>query len=61
MNEEANENQLPDHFEWWHSYAKMTRPLIPYDSTGIFGSFATYNVENRDRVKCINAMEGLLC
>ncbi|OQV18384.1 D-glucuronyl C5-epimerase [Hypsibius exemplaris] len=46
-------------FNWQHSYAKLSLPKLPYEPDGIFMSFDNYNVEVRDRVKCISAMEGV--
>ncbi|XP_055331960.1 D-glucuronyl C5-epimerase-like [Paramacrobiotus metropolitanus] len=46
-------------FNWQHSYAKLILPKLPYESDGIFMSFDNYNVEVRDRVKCISAIEGV--
>lgn len=43
------------HFEWNHSYGKVNLPRNQYDSKGIFMYFENYNVEVRDRVKCIDA------
>lgn len=48
-----------DRFDWSHSYGKVNYPKGPYDSRGIFGFFENYNVEMRDRVKCISAAEGV--
>lgn len=46
-------------FEWSHSNAKVNYPKGPYDPRGIFMYFENYNVETRDRVKCISATEGV--
>jgi heparosan-N-sulfate-glucuronate 5-epimerase len=43
------------HFDWNHSYGKVNLPRTIYDSKGIFMYFENYNVEVRDRVKCISA------
>lgn len=43
------------HFDWSHSYGKVNLPRTIYDSKGIFMYFENYNVEVRDRVKCISA------
>lgn len=43
------------HFDWSHSYGKINLPRTIYDSKGIFMYFENYNVEVRDRVKCISA------
>ncbi|GMS88597.1 hypothetical protein PENTCL1PPCAC_10772 [Pristionchus entomophagus] len=47
------------HFEWHTSYAKMRLPEKTYNSSGLFGHFATYSVETRERVKCINPLTGV--
>ncbi|KAF8358258.1 hse-5, partial [Pristionchus pacificus] len=47
------------HFEWHTSYAKMRLPEKTYNSSGLFGHFATYSVETRERVKCINPITGV--
>jgi hypothetical protein len=48
------------HFEYYTSYSKSKRPDIRnYNSTGVFGNFGSFNVEKRDRVKCISAINGL--
>jgi len=46
-------------FEWSHSYSKIYKPTKNYDSSGAFMYFSNYNVEVRDRVKCISAVEGV--
>nr|CAG4649138.1 EOG090X0272 [Scapholeberis mucronata]SVE93483.1 EOG090X0272 [Scapholeberis mucronata] len=48
-----------EHFEWSHSYSKIFKPTSPYNSSGMFMYFSNYNVEVRDRVKCISAIEGV--
>uniref|UniRef100_A0A914ZVE7 heparosan-N-sulfate-glucuronate 5-epimerase n=1 Tax=Parascaris univalens TaxID=6257 RepID=A0A914ZVE7_PARUN len=49
-----------DRFEWWTSYSKVRFPDEgQYDPTGSFGHFASYSVENRDRVRCISAEYGV--
>ncbi|GMT18817.1 hypothetical protein PFISCL1PPCAC_10114, partial [Pristionchus fissidentatus] len=48
-----------DRFEWRTSYAKMRLPEKTYNATGLFGHFATYSVETRERVKCINPLTGV--
>lgn len=45
-------------FEWSHSYSKVYRPKAKYDPRGVFMYFEKYNVEARDRVKCLSAIEG---
>lgn len=47
------------HFEWQHSYGKVNLPRSVYDPKGIFMYFENYNVEVRDRVKCIDAKSGV--
>lgn len=46
-------------FDWAHSNAKVNYPKGTYDPKGIFMYFENYNVEMRDRVKCISASEGV--
>lgn len=46
-------------FDWSHSNAKVNYPKGIYDAKGIFMYFENYNVEMRDRVKCISAAEGV--
>lgn len=46
-------------FDWSHSYGKVNLPKTIYDSKGIFMYFENYNVEVRDRVKCIDANFGV--
>uniref|UniRef100_A0A2M4AL95 heparosan-N-sulfate-glucuronate 5-epimerase n=1 Tax=Anopheles triannulatus TaxID=58253 RepID=A0A2M4AL95_9DIPT len=46
-------------FDWTHSYGKVNYPKGAYDPRGIFMYFENYNVEMRDRVKCISALEGV--
>lgn len=48
-----------DVFEWSHSYSKVYEPQGQYDPTGTFLNFELYNVEARERVKCISATEGV--
>lgn len=43
-------------FDWSHSNSKVNYPK-GYDPRGIFMYFENYNVETRDRVKCISASE----
>lgn len=45
--------------EWSHSYSKVYKPAGKYDSASVFMHFSNYNVETRDRVKCISAIEGV--
>ncbi|CAL4115809.1 unnamed protein product [Meganyctiphanes norvegica] len=46
-------------FEWSHSYSRVYEPTGHYDPTGTFLNFELYNVEARDRVKCVSATEGV--
>ncbi|XP_073845187.1 D-glucuronyl C5-epimerase [Musca autumnalis] len=46
-------------FLWMHSTAKINLPKAKYDPRGLFMYFENYNVEARDRVKCISAAEGV--
>nr|CAG4643766.1 EOG090X0272 [Lepidurus arcticus] len=46
-------------FEWNHSYSKVYQPKGKYNPRGVFMYFENYNVEVRDRVKCISAIEGV--
>ncbi|XP_016958114.1 D-glucuronyl C5-epimerase B [Drosophila biarmipes] len=46
-------------FNWVHSTAKVNLPRGKYDARGVFMYFENYNVEVRDRVKCISAAEGV--
>lgn len=48
-----------ERFEWSHSYSKIYHPKGKYDPTGVFMYFENYNVEVRERVKCVSAMEGV--
>jgi heparosan-N-sulfate-glucuronate 5-epimerase len=48
------------HFEYYTSYSKSKRPDIRnYTSFGVFGNFGSFNVEKRERVKCMNGVTGL--
>uniref|UniRef100_A0AAR5PNU2 heparosan-N-sulfate-glucuronate 5-epimerase n=1 Tax=Dendroctonus ponderosae TaxID=77166 RepID=A0AAR5PNU2_DENPD len=49
----------PDRFEWSHSYSKIYHPKTKYDPMGVFMYFENYNVEGRDRMKCVSATEGV--
>ena len=40
------------HFPW-----QVFEPALPYQHTGAFLNFQLYNVEARDRVKCISARD----
>lgn len=46
-------------FLWSHSYSKIFLPSTPYTFDGPFMSFANYQVETRERVKCVSAIEGV--
>lgn len=48
-----------ERFEWSHSYSKVYYPKGKYDPKGVFLYFENYNVELRERVKCISATEGV--
>uniref|UniRef100_H2YXW6 heparosan-N-sulfate-glucuronate 5-epimerase n=1 Tax=Ciona savignyi TaxID=51511 RepID=H2YXW6_CIOSA len=49
-----------DRFEFQQSYAKVIyNPKVPYSYTGVFMTFDSYNVEARDRVKCISGITGV--
>lgn len=49
---------MEQHFDWQHSYSRVYPPGEKYSPEGVFMSFAHYNVEVRDRVKCISGVEG---
>ncbi|XP_031978726.1 D-glucuronyl C5-epimerase [Corvus moneduloides] len=48
-----------ERFEFSHSYSKVYAQRAPYRPDGVFMSFEGYNVEVRDRVKCISGVEGV--
>ncbi|CAH1154209.1 unnamed protein product [Phaedon cochleariae] len=48
-----------ERFEWSHSYSRVYHPKSKYDPRGVFMYFENYNVEVRDRVKCVSAIEGV--
>ncbi|EZA59450.1 hypothetical protein DMN91_010920 [Ooceraea biroi] len=48
-----------ERFEWLHSYSKIVNPKGKYDPRGVFMTFENYNVEVRDRVKCISGIDGV--
>ncbi|KAG5896515.1 hypothetical protein JTB14_020488 [Gonioctena quinquepunctata] len=48
-----------ERFEWSHSYSKVYHPKAKYDPRGVFMYFENYNVEVRDRVRCVSAIEGV--
>ena len=54
---EAEEDK-PARFEWEHSYSMVYPPAEKYSAGGEFMSFRHYNVEVRERVKCISGVEG---
>ena len=47
-----------EHFDWQHSHSRVYQSMEPYRTEGVFMSFENYNVELRDRVKCVSASEG---
>lgn len=47
-----------ERFEFSHSYSKVYGQREAYRPDGVFMSFEGYNVEVRDRVKCISGVEG---
>ncbi|XP_017562160.1 glucuronic acid epimerase a [Pygocentrus nattereri] len=48
-----------ERFEFSHSYSRVYAQREPYHPDGVFMSFEAYNVEVRDRVKCISGVEGV--
>ena len=46
------------YFDWQHSFSNVYYPNGKYMPDGVFMSFEHYNVEVRDRVKCISGVEG---
>lgn len=49
-----------DRFEFLTSFAKeVKKPAKKYSYKGVFMTFESYNVETRDRVKCISAVQGV--
>lgn len=46
-------------FEWSHSYSRVYQPQGTYNPTATFLNFELYNVEARERVKCISGTEGV--
>nr|CAI5837151.1 unnamed protein product [Callosobruchus analis] len=48
-----------ERFEWSHSYSKIYHPKSKYNPKGVFMYFENYNVEVRERVKCVSALEGV--
>jgi heparosan-N-sulfate-glucuronate 5-epimerase len=45
-------------FMWQHSYSRVYPVEETYSEYGVFMSFDHYNVEVRERVKCISGIEG---
>ncbi|XP_071049996.1 D-glucuronyl C5-epimerase B isoform X2 [Onthophagus taurus] len=52
-------NDDKSRFEWSHSYSKIYQPKGRYDPRGVFMHFENYNVEIRERVKCVSGIEGV--
>jgi len=50
---------LPPHLDFHHSYSHVYELSEKYSPEGVFSSFEHYNVEVRDRVKCISGVEGM--
>lgn len=48
-----------ERFEWLHSYSKIVSPKGKYESHGVFMTFENYNVEVRERVKCVSGIDGV--
>ncbi|KAB7496754.1 hypothetical protein Anas_02573, partial [Armadillidium nasatum] len=46
-------------FEWSHSYSNVFEPTTQYRPISKFLNFQSFNVEARERVKCISAIEGV--
>ncbi|XP_018796093.1 PREDICTED: D-glucuronyl C5-epimerase [Bactrocera latifrons] len=61
LNDNSNNrgDSVVPRFAWSHSNAKVNVPKGKYDTRGRFAYFENYNVEVRDRVKCISAAEGV--
>ena len=55
----VNPKSRDEYFEWNHSYSKIFYPDQPYDPANLFLWFGNYNVEFRDRVKCISAIDNV--
>ena len=47
-----------ERFEFQHSYSKVHPIPEQYSPGGIFMSFEFYNVEDRNRVKCLTGQQG---
>ena len=57
INGKLSKNEDGDEvFNWEHSYSKVYQPREKYNPRGPFLWFENYNVEVRDRVKCISGM-----
>lgn len=48
-----------ERFEWTHSVGKVYHPKGKYEPSGVFMHFENFNVEARDRVKCVSALNGV--
>lgn len=48
-----------ERFDWYHSHGKINHPKGVYNPRGVFMYFDNYNVEARDRVKCISGTESV--
>lgn len=46
-------------FHWSHSYSKIYHQNGIYTSKGAFMNFQNYKVEERQRVLCISASDGI--
>ncbi|XP_013409953.1 D-glucuronyl C5-epimerase B-like [Lingula anatina] len=44
---------------WLHSYSEIKQLREKYSTKGVFMHFDHYNVEVRDRVKCVSGMDGI--
>jgi heparosan-N-sulfate-glucuronate 5-epimerase len=54
----ANSPDGSERFDFWHATSKVYQPKADYDPRGVFLFFDNYNVEVRERVKCVSADEG---
>ena len=54
INGKIKEYNGHDVFDWQHAYSIVYPPKDQYTPEGEFMSFRHYNVEVRERVKCIN-------
>ncbi|KAF2350585.1 D-glucuronyl C5-epimerase [Trinorchestia longiramus] len=59
VGEEEGSNSAGEVFVWQHSTSKVFEPALPYSPFGAFLNFRLYNVESRDRVKCVSAKDGV--